>query len=1624
MNSKTQLRNAACFAVAACAVAGWLWLSHSGDSRASINDYPMAEKPLYTANSVPPLMMMVASRDEQLFERAYSDYSNLTDADGDGLLDPTYDNAITYEGYFDPELCYAYDTAKKVFKAVPGRKKDHKCNGQWSGNFANWVAMSRLDLLRYVLYGGKRSTDLAGLTVIERAHLPSDSHAWSKVYRGSDIASYVPGASAPTTFCNVSLQDGPLELDSTGKGAPLLRYASGAYPSWGVTEYAQCVAKLAPLNVRGGPPDGDGDRPARAAIVDRVVRIEVCDPAADADAREYFCKPYGGSSWKPAGLLQEYGETGRLRFGLISGTYSRPRDGGVLRKNIGLFAGNGAAASGCVAGDEVDLANGKFCNQVDGSQGIVNTLDRFRLVNWDGRGIGWNSTNIVSSDPDERWNLTYNWNGDCRGALSNSMIVDPGPATAYACTPWGNPIGEMYAEALRYFAGSEPTGTFATVSTVGDVTGAPRPAWVDPYGPAQAYGGGNGYCASCRIMILSSGTNTYDGNNIPASPSGLDSAAVATAALGQTEGLEGKRYFVGFGATAPPANLSQSSATFVCTATTISNLAWVRGICDDAPQREGSYMVAGLAKTAYERDLRPDLANKGRPAGRINNVVTYAVALADTLPKIEIEMGGTGAAARTITLSPICKADDFSTGRSCQLIDTQAGQQAGADGRVYGRHFRTDGRAGSLMYTWDGALAGEANDRDVAFMISYCVGSACSVETTAGFAGYDVCWGTGIDSDTAVQSAPVCAAGNQRPVVAENEVLVRVEGIGSSSGGHFHMGFGVAGALSGNGAYPGVYRHDPPEGASNCRRPNGAVCPPSATFNLLTGESPDKVRWPMNNAFNRQWRRPVVRKFTAADQASGSLESPLWFAAKYGTQIGDSADNDTNPDWDNDGDGEPDNYLIARDPAKLKRQLRALIEDAAAPPSVSGGGAAGARLTPDASFVIDASFKMETTKATNDWVGNLSAYGLNQDGSLGGERWSAAKLLTAQAAAGARKIRMALEPTKVGANGAVRAAVAVRDFTASELAANPLIAPLQRLGLTGAESWMAGKTAADVVAYLRGATNAAPFRRRSEVLGDIVNSTLEIVSSKDDFGWGDWALQASPGWKSTLGSSYKTFVKSKSATRNTAYVGANDGMLHAFDATASGGRERFAYIPSAALSRMGDLANPQYDHRYTMDGDVVSGDVPTSASGGWRTLLVASAGAGGRSVSALDATDPDGFGSASVLWELRGTDGDGSAAATDDLGHVLGRPAIVPIVGDGAAGAPRWVALFGNGVNASTGAPVLFVVDANTGEVLARLKPAGAAYAVRNGLMNIAPVALYNSDGLVDTVYGGDLQGNVWKFDLSAGAAGRWSVAFGGTPLFSAKDAAGVAQPITGGLEVARGPGGGAAVYFGTGRYFAVGDNIVGSNPQVQSLYGIFDRCASAACATPVRGDRTAVLGEQVLSAGTNSAGYRVRNVSRNEPKQAGWFIDLKAGTAVGERFIGRPRLQNGKVFFTTFEPLGNDCEAGGRNWLFGVDMYSGGGSMAGVSTSPGGSSVCSGDCGSVSLDNKVSAPAKDTTVLLPPPPGSQIVACGTDPNCSSEAALREQLAAKQCSMVLRSNGSGPLYLPRPCGRQSWRQVR
>ena len=356
--------------------------------RAALGDYDIAQEPLYTKKSQPPLMMMVMSRDEQLFNKAYSDYSDL---DNDNILDTTYKDSFEYGGYFDSKLCY--QSSSGVFKAAAkvGGTNGHTCSGQWSGNFMNWVTMSRLDVMRSVLYGGQRSTDSLTKTVIERAQIPNDLHAWVKVYSGSDIGSFTP-LTGTQSFCNAT---------TSANGAPLMLVASGAWTEWASTSLNQC-----------GTNRSGGDVPGSATT--HTVRVEVC-AGNDANLRESFCRKYNDGStdrYKPVGVLQNYGESGRLRFGLITGTWANPRDGGVLRRNIGKIAGNGTTF--CAAGDEIDLSTGQFCylKATTVSEGVINTISAFKI---------------------DQWNWNNNWS-DCnnysilnrQGFSGNGSLTDPG----------------------------------------------------------------------------------------------------------------------------------------------------------------------------------------------------------------------------------------------------------------------------------------------------------------------------------------------------------------------------------------------------------------------------------------------------------------------------------------------------------------------------------------------------------------------------------------------------------------------------------------------------------------------------------------------------------------------------------------------------------------------------------------------------------------------------------------------------------------------------------------------------------------------------------------------------------------------------------------------------------------------------------------------------------------------------------------------------------------------------------------------------------------------------------------------------------------------------------------------
>lgn len=573
--------------------------------------------------------------------------------------------------------------------------------------------------------------------------------------------------------------------------------------------------------------------------------------------------------------------------------------------------------------------------------------------------------------------------------------------------------------------------------------------------------------------------------------------------------------------------------------------------------------------------------------------------------------------------------------------------------------------------------------------------------------------------------------------------------------------------------------------------------------------------------------------------------------------------------------------------------------------------------------------------------------------------------------------------------------------------------------ITGTGSRL-GITAAQAIAYLRGDTTlevrntGGKLRDRTTLLGDIVNSSPAVTSPLDDYGYRSIRNKSGSTYTYPYLTSYKAFLDSKKAAdAPMVFAGGNDGMLHAFNG--KNGNESFAYIPSTSLGHMGNLLFPYnqadkndqiFQHRYYVDGPITVSDA--YLSGGWRTVLVGASGAGGRSVFGLDVTNPGAFGTGSVLWEV--SDRSTTTAIKNNIGHVLGKPIIVPV--KSSTGVVSWKAVFGNGYNSINNDAVLFVVDMSTGNVTTAKAEEASRSAIPNGLGNIVVLDRFvgetsttGRDGYADTVYGADQNGAIWKFDLRNPAAQT-------APMFVATDPAGARQAILGGIEASAGAGGGVMLFFGTGSFSFDGDN---TDQQVQSLYGILDRPGATIAG------RSSLVKQQVLSQNASTGG-RVVSTEPMTAGKLGWYLDLGISTAgvvaaSGERFVGNPRIESGVVFFPTYEPTSTSgCGGDGANRLYGLSALNGGAALYAVrQASPAGAPYGPGT-GAIGLTTGGTAPVKDVAVMATPRLGP----------LGAGATAAEQAAAvgSRCWMVVQVAGAPALYMPRPCGRQSWRQVR
>lgn len=1616
-------------------VAGVVIMTLAQPSHAA-TDLSLSDSPLFLTQNQAPLNLLVMGRDHKLYYEAYNDHSDLN---GDGKLDVNYKpDQIDYYGYFDSHKCYTYSNGVFSPSTITA---DKKCSNQWSGDFLNYIATSRMDAMRKVLYGGLRSSDpstQSSATVLERSHVPQDAHSWGKEYTsvavdGYDISQYAPLSIPPTgkhhLFANTTLL-----LDSSGNVAtnnpPLMRVLNDTqYRVWewlsierpvagsdcvqGVngsrvacavagqaaglsawqivpssafqnltqttyntigssvnypttqTQYDAMVSTFAvnakrfgtgpasQINGSGNPfnnnpatsanpqenyltifqgqiiaptagtykfaVDGDdavevsidgtwvatffgghancncqtnsgsitltagthnivfrhqeyqgGDnyylwwqypQPAIPAsnITDYTVRVEVCKLGSGGTPTAFLednCKAYGDDNnpvYKPTGLLHEFGENDSMLFGLLTGSYAKNTSGGVLRKIVSSFK------------NEITTSTGQFASV----NGIVSTINKLKTINF---GSGYQ--------------------------YSCGWITDR-PINESECTMWGNPIGEMMYEGLRYFAGKQAaTSDFSIASTGNDdaTLGLPLATWDNPYANRS-------WCTKPFETVISDINVSFDSDKVPGSAFSTFSGDISmnAANLAQTiwdnEKGSSKQVFIGQSGT------GTGSYDGAPTPKTVTSFGNIRGLSPEEPTKQGSYNAAAVAYYGRTNDINSSVQGDQK-------LDTFTVALASPLPRIAIPVNG-----KTVTMVPFAKSVGTTGGFTIsstkgqfqptdQIVDFYVEQIVNTDANNQNSSINGGRPYGVFRINYEDVEQGADHDMDAIVKYTFQVNA---------------------DNTLTVNLSSDYAAGS----------IIQ------------HMGYVISGTTA-DGIYLEVRDVD-----------TGTSSDPDYFLDTPPGVAPNPgngTGWQDGQALPLTATRTFT---TGTNTAAELLKDPLWYAAKWGgflekkTNPEHTLNNkpDVQSEWDQkplpNGDGVPDNYFLVTNALTLKDQLRAAFVEILNRSGTASSASVNSSALNEGTRVYQAKFN------SANWTGQLYSFPVSRDGNLGNAIWEASTPLNSQNPDNRNVI------TINDATGAAIAFSSVNDLSAA-----------QKLLLGGLkpDNTVDTALAQKRIDFFRGKRDEEGnlFRTRLSLLGDIVNSQPASVS-------------APPFPYPATFDNYPAFRTANLSRTPVVYVGANDGMLHGF--RADNGQEILSFIPKSVIRSLTALTDPNYSHKYYVDGSPTMADAYFDDTGTgtgaqkWRTVLVGGLNNGGQGIYALNITNPSALGTSSVLWEFTDAD-DGNSAngitGDPDLGFTFSQPAVVKMQNG------EWAAVFGNGYNSTvaddpntgdsiptvgSGNAVLFVVDIETGQLIKKIDtlvgpsadPLGQNRP--NGLSSVAPVDV-DGDFVIDYVYAGDLFGNLWKFDMRSSTATGWTSSFKDgslkpLPLFVATDSSGNKQPITGRPRVGAGPSNtGMMIYIGTGKYIENGDKdipTVAANQRVQTFYGVWDkneklsgaekdsnRVPSRSTASPdgsflkqtIIAEAVKQFTDTAADGTTKTFTSTVRITSDNafdEATHRGWFIDLLAPSGFkGERQISGSLLRNGRIVFTTLIPNTDACLADGGGWLMGLDALSG----------------------------------------------------------------------------------------------------
>jgi type IV pilus assembly protein PilY1 len=639
-----------------------------------------------------------------------------------------------------------------------------------------------------------------------------------------------------------------------------------------------------------------------------------------------------------------------------------------------------------------------------------------------------------------------------------------------------------------------------------------------------------------------------------------------------------------------------------------------------------------------------------------------------------------------------------------------------------------------------------------------------------------------------------------------------------------------------------------------------------------------------------------------------------------------------------DGSNFPLGYFLASQPDRLVASIKKIFAEAARPSgTLAGGSLSVSRLN-----TVNQSGSFYQAKMNpQNWTGTVVRTELTfntvtsklEIGSV--PIWDAANILT-----GVRTNTSTLSPFPLPANRKIytfnRTTAAGVTFTWNNLetAVQTSLKTDPATGVVEADS--EGQKRLD---YIRGdRTNEQDFRARSLIMGDIINSAPLFKGGAST---------------SIVDTDYRTFYTANKDRTPTVYVGANDGMLHAFRAAASktdpdNGKELFAYIPRAVATKLNKLTNPAYGKEAYVDASGVVDEAkfyrPSSGGVAWGTVLASGMGGGAQGLFALDVTDPTAFSAQNALWEF--TDAD-----DPEMGNIIAEPKIVKLAVNGVTATTpvyKWFVLATSGYNnyqidgnqSSDGRQLLFLISLEKAPADAwqlgtnyyKMRATDATFSsttLATG-MGMPGVAIGRAGNAL-YAYAGDLQGNLWRFDLTGGAS-RWTATSTDTSiLFIAKNSTGTArQPITVVPFVTQNVAGGYQVTFGTGKFIEPNDALSTSAAK-QALYGVWDaidkktveRGTTGSGAATVNGliSRTLTITSTTTTTSITIAGPNFSYGKIADSTYRGWYVDF---TGNMERVAVDPVIDSGLLAINSTIPGGDPCVPSGSANQYRMDPRTG----------------------------------------------------------------------------------------------------